>query len=232
VQIGRDAVSVVQAAPHRRRTISALLARWSAFGREKLERKEEELRAIRGRILTTLAAMVAATTAPGLAQAQPAGELSLTSEAFAEGANIPLQYSAYGDEVTPPLSWSGLPEGTVTLALILDDPDDGATPYVHWVLYNIPPSAGGLPKGLVGEGALTSPESLAGTVQGLNNRRSPTYYGPEPRRGPAHRYRFNLYALSVQPNLAPGLNAAQLREAMEGNILGQTTLTGMFAAPE
>ncbi|MEX2571608.1 MAG: YbhB/YbcL family Raf kinase inhibitor-like protein [Gemmatimonadota bacterium] len=158
--------------------------------------------------------------------------LTLTSTSFQEGTSIPLRNSAYGDEVTPDLSWSNLPEGTQSLALILDDPDDGATPYVHWVLYNIPPEAGGLPEGLTGEGTLTEPAQIAGTTQGLNNRNNASYYGPEPRSGPAHNYRFNLYALSLEPNLPEGLGADELREAMSGNILGETTLTAPFQAPE
>jgi len=159
------------------------------------------------------------------------GRLTLTSPSFAEGAMIPLRHAAYGDEVTPPLNWRNLPAGTRSLAIILEDPDDGATPYVHWVVYNIPATATGLPEGLPDAAVLTAPSQLAGTTTGFNNRRNATYYGPEPRRGdPAHRYQFHLYALSLEPNLDDSLNAAALRQIMRGSILAETVLTGMYQA--
>ena len=145
---------------------------------------------------------------------------------------IPERHAAYGAEVTPPLNWRNLPAGTRSLAIILDDPDDGPQPYVHWVVYNIPATATGLPEGLPDVAVLTTPSQLAGTTIGFNNRRNSTYYGPEPRRGdPAHRYRFHLYALSLEPNLEDSLNAAALRQRMQGNILAETVLTGMYQAP-
>jgi Raf kinase inhibitor-like YbhB/YbcL family protein len=190
----------------------------------------------------TIAAALAATISPdreGSSEAAaptemsvPVADLVLTSPAFAHETPIPLRYSAYAEELTPPLEWSGAPEGTLSYALILDDPDDGARPYVHWVLYNIPASLTGLPEGLTGEGVFTEPETVAGVTQGLNNRRRASYYGPEPRRGdPPHGYRFTLYALTAEPTLAEGLNAEGLREAMAGKIAAETVLVGRFAAP-
>jgi Raf kinase inhibitor-like YbhB/YbcL family protein len=160
------------------------------------------------------------------------GGLTLTSPSFGEGAMIPERHAAYGAEITPPLNWRNVPSGTRSLAIILEDPDDGAQPYVHWVVYNIPATATGLPEGLPDAAILTAPAQLAGTTIGFNNRRNATYYGPEPRRGdPAHRYQFRLYALSIEPNLEDSLNAAALRQRMQGNILAETVLTGMYQAP-
>ncbi len=176
-----------------------------------------------------------AVSAAPVEQAEPAEaprDLTLGSSAFTEGSPIPLKYSAYDEEVTPPLDWSDPPEGTRSFALILDDPDDGPTPYIHWVMYNIPADARALPEGLPADEVLTEPAELAGTRYGLNNRRNAGYYGPEPRRGdPPHGYRFHLYALDLEPDLPEGLNADGLREAIEGSVLAETVLVGTFQAP-
>lgn len=180
-----------------------------------------------------VAILASCSVIPGVGSGGVGGSgFTLTSSSFAEGAMVPERHAAYGDEITPPLSWRNVPEGTRSFALILEDPDDGAQPYVHWVVYNIPGAASGLPEGLPDLSVLTTPASLAGTTIGFNNRRNSTYYGPEPRRGdPAHRYQFRLYALSLPPNLDSGLNAAALRDAMQGSILAETVLTGMYQAP-
>ena len=160
------------------------------------------------------------------------GLLTLTSPAFEEGGVIPLRHSAYGEELSPVLNWAGVPEGTLSFALILEDLDDGSRPYVHWVVYNIPADATGLPEGLSGPGVLGLPPELAGTTTGFNSRRGTDYYGPEPPRGAeAHRYRFQLYALSLEPDVEDSLNAAALRQVIEGSVLDQAELTGRFRAP-
>lgn len=163
-----------------------------------------------------------ATAAPAAAQG-----LTLTSPAFGHHGTIPLRNSAYGDNVSPALAWTGAPSGTQSFALILDDPDAGATPFVHWVIYNIPGSATGLPEGIATDAAVANP---AGAHQGLTGLRRPGYFGPRPPAGPAHSYNFRLVALSTPPNLAEGLNKETLLAAIEGNILGETTLTGMYQA--
>ena len=149
---------------------------------------------------------------------------TLSSAAFAHQGAIPSKYSCEGADVSPPLSWSGLPPGTRSLALIVDDPDapDPAAPkmtWVHWVIYNLPPTAQGLP-----EGASALP---AGTLQGMNDWHRTGYGGPCPPIG-RHRYFHKLYALdTVLPDLGRPTKA-MLEKAMKGHILGQAELVGTY----
>ena len=152
--------------------------------------------------------------------------LTLSSIAFANGANMPLIHTCDGSDVSPPLSWSGLPPATRSLALIVDDPDapDPAAPqttWVHWLLYNLPPSNSGLPQGV------TAHALPAGTRAGLNDWQRTGYGGPCPPIG-RHRYFFKLYALdNVLPDLANPSKAA-LEKAMHGHIIDQTELIGRY----
>lgn len=152
--------------------------------------------------------------------------LSLSSSAFASNGAIPAKYTCEGDDVSPPLAWSGVPAGTKSLALIVDDPDapDPAQPrmtWVHWVLYDIPPTASGLPEA-VAKAALPS-----GTREGLNDWGRTGYGGPCPPIG-RHRYFHKLYALdTVLPELNKPKKAA-LESAMQGHILEQATLIGTY----
>jgi len=150
--------------------------------------------------------------------------LSITSESFAAQGEIPRKYTCEGDDVSPPLSWSGAPAGTKSLALIVDDPDapDPKAPrmtWVHWVLYNLPPTAAGLAKAVK-----TLP---AGTQSGKNDWGRAGYGGPCPPIG-RHRYFHKLYALDT---LLEGLatpTKAELERAMAGHILGQAELVGTY----
>lgn len=157
--------------------------------------------------------------------------LELTSPAFAEGQPIPIQYTADGDDVSPPLSWSGVPEGTKELTLICDDPDapDPARPrpdpWVHWVVYKIPPEAKGLPEGIAKE---PKPKEPAGIVQGNNSWPAIGYGGPDPPIG-KHRYVFKLYALDTELSDAPGRDKASLLAAIEGHVLAEGELLGTYA---
>lgn len=150
--------------------------------------------------------------------------LNLISSAFANGANIPAIHTCDGSDLSPPLSWSGAPAATKSLALIVDDPDapDPAAPqttWVHWVLYNIPPNAAGMQQGVT---ALP-----AGTREGINDWQRTGYGGPCPPIG-RHRYFFKLYALDVVlPDLVKPSKAA-LERAMQGHVLGQTELIGLY----
>ena len=152
--------------------------------------------------------------------------LKIESSAFAAGAEIPARYTGDGEDLSPPLAWSGLPSGTKSLALIVDDPDapDPAAPrmvWVHWVLFNIPPLTTGL-----SEGVRTLP---AGTGEGLNDWKRAGYGGPAPPKG-RHRYVFKLYALDEKLNLAGAPTKAQLEKAMRGRVLAQATLIGTYEA--
>ena len=152
--------------------------------------------------------------------------LSITSPAFAERGEIPTRFTCEGEDISPALAWAGLPAGTRSIALIVDDPDapDPAAPkmtWVHWVLYDIPPSSAGLPEA-VKPGALP-----AGTREGSNDWKRTGYGGPCPPVG-RHRYFFKLYALDAQlPDLKRPDKAA-LEKAMKGHILAQATLLGTY----
>ena len=152
--------------------------------------------------------------------------LELTSSAFPDKGEIPIECTADGADVSPPLSWSGVPPETASLALIVDDPDapDPQAPkmtWVHWVLYNIPPSATGLPE------AVKSQDLPKGTREGLNDWKRTGYGGPCPPIG-RHRYYHKLYALdTVLPDLGKPTKK-DLEKAMEGHILAEATLVGTY----
>ncbi|MQA89827.1 MAG: YbhB/YbcL family Raf kinase inhibitor-like protein [Gemmatimonas sp.] len=179
-----------------------------------------------GLFLTAGILLFAGAGAPASAQ------IVLESSAFDAGEPIPLLHSAYGDNVSPALSWSNLPDGALSLALILDDPDAPTPePFVHWVIYNIPASATGLPEGLPADETLAD-ESVTGATQGPSGLDRPGYFGPRPPAGPVHNYNFRLYALSSEPNLDGGLSADELREAISDDILGEATLIGTYQASD
>jgi Raf kinase inhibitor-like YbhB/YbcL family protein len=150
--------------------------------------------------------------------------MDLSSTGFISGGDMPRQYTCEGDDLAPPLSWGGVPDRTRSLALIVDDPDapDPAAPkmtWVHWVLFDIPPSATAIP-----EGGRPLPD---GTREGSNDWHRTGYGGPCPPVG-RHRYFFKLYALdSLLPDLRKPTKA-ELERAMQGHVLAQTQLVGTY----
>jgi Raf kinase inhibitor-like YbhB/YbcL family protein len=154
----------------------------------------------------------------------------LTSTAFADGEPIPRDHTGEGDDLSPLMTWTGLPPGTKSLALVCDDPDAPTPrPWVHWVIYNIPADAGGLPEGLPRDERLSAPE---GALQGKNSWPSDNvgYRGPMPPPGSGrHRYDFKLYALDAMLNLEPAAATKEsLEQAMRGRVLGQGQLVGTY----
>jgi Raf kinase inhibitor-like YbhB/YbcL family protein len=148
----------------------------------------------------------------------------LSSSAFADQGEIPTRYTCQGDDCSPPLSWSGVPAGTTSLALIVDDPDapDPAAPkmtWVHWLLYNLPAETTGL-----AEAVRALP---AGTREGVNDFKRTSYGGPCPPIG-RHRYFHKLYALDTTLPDLNSPNKAALERAMAGHILAQTQLMGTY----
>jgi Raf kinase inhibitor-like YbhB/YbcL family protein len=152
--------------------------------------------------------------------------LSLTSPVFTHNGAIPKLFTCQGKDISPALHWSGLPNGTKSVALIVDDPDapDPAAPkrvWVHWVLYNLPPGATGLPE------AVNATRLPAGTREGKNDWDRLGYGGPCPPIG-RHRYFHKLYALDV---VLPDLKhptKADLLKAMEGHVLEKSELIGTY----
>ena len=152
--------------------------------------------------------------------------LKLTSSAFTHQGDIPARYTCDGEDISPPLTWTDLPTGTKSLALVVDDPDapDPKAPkmtWVHWVLYNMPPTATGLPE------AVRAEDLPKNTLEGVNDWKRTGYGGPCPPVG-RHRYFHKLYALDAElPDLGEPTKA-KLEGAMKGHILGQAELMGTY----
>jgi Raf kinase inhibitor-like YbhB/YbcL family protein len=153
--------------------------------------------------------------------------LTFHAEPFADGQPIPRRHTGDGEDLSPALSWSTLPAGTVELALIVDDPDAPRDePWVHWVIYKIPATAAGLAEG---RPQATHPDDPAGSVQGRNTWGTVGYRGPAPPKGHGvHHYHFKLYALGEALDLEPGLDKHELMNAMSGHILGHGELVGTY----
>jgi Raf kinase inhibitor-like YbhB/YbcL family protein len=152
--------------------------------------------------------------------------LTIRSAAFADGDEIPVRYTCEGADASPPLDWSGAPARTKSFALVVDDPDapDPAAPkmtWVHWVLYDMPPSAGGLPEG-VATSALP-----AGTRSGRNDWKRTSWGGPCPPIG-RHRYFFKLYALDALLGDLGTPTKPRLEQAMKGHVLAEAQLMGTY----
>jgi Raf kinase inhibitor-like YbhB/YbcL family protein len=153
----------------------------------------------------------------------------VTSSAFTQGHPIPKKYTGEGADVSPPLAWSGIPDGTKELVLICDDPDAPNGDWVHWVFYNLPPDTKGLPEGVPRKSKLKEPH---GAIQGKNSwpdGENIGYRGPMPPRGHGvHHYYFKLYALDTPITAEPGLNKKALAEKINDHILGEGVLMGTY----
>jgi Raf kinase inhibitor-like YbhB/YbcL family protein len=147
----------------------------------------------------------------------------IRSSALRDGEAIPSKYTCDGEDVSPPLSWSGAPEGTKAFALICDDPDAPAGVWVHWVAFDLPSSATGLP-----EGVPPREEISGGGLQGKNDFRKIGYGGPCPPSG-THRYEFKLSALDAKVGLRAGSTKKELLAAMKGHVLDEAKLTGKYS---
>lgn len=147
----------------------------------------------------------------------------LTSTAFAAGEKIPRKYTCDGDDISPPLQWSDAPQNTQSFALISDDPDAPVGTWVHWVLYNVPGTSTSLPEAVPKQDELPD-----GSRHGRSSWGRSAYGGPCPPGG-THRYFFKLYALDTVLELAAGAGKEQLLQAMEGHILAQTELMGLYS---
>jgi len=152
--------------------------------------------------------------------------LRIASPAFENNARIPAPFTADGANVSPPLSWEKPPEGIVSFALIMDDPDAPRMTFTHWMIYNIAGKLAGLPEGVPAKETLPD---LGGAKQGLNDFGKFGYGGPAPPRGPVHHYHFRLYALDANLSLGPRAGKVDLEQAMKGHILGQAELVGLYS---
>jgi Raf kinase inhibitor-like YbhB/YbcL family protein len=187
-------------------------------------------------ILATAAALSAQT--PG-GSGQPTGQpprpaLTLTTAAFPDGGPIPAKYTQAGEQVSPALAWTNVPPGTVSFVLHMRDPDVARNKttedQVHWLVWNIPGAATGLP-----EGVPKGPNLADGSMQ--ISASGPVYRGPgAPASGPMHHYTFELYALDAKMDVQPGADAWETRtalwKAMQGHILGKAVYVGLFRRPQ
>ena len=186
--------------------------------------------------VTIVSAIALAMTMPSLAQDME-DTITVTSSIFDHHGMVPEENSAYGANTSIDLNWSNLPAGTQSLALICDDPkvvEIGMmeTPFVHWVVYNIPASASGIPGGLSSE-AEPRASGLAGMINGNNGLGRPGYFGPRPpANGQLHQYDFRIYALDADLDLDAGLGKDQLLEAIDGHVLGTGLLMGHYERKE
>jgi len=153
--------------------------------------------------------------------------LTIRSSAFADQARIPKRFTGDGEDVSPELSWSGVPAGAKELALICDDPDAPTPePWVHWVIYKIPTTATGLRENVPKTGSISEP---AGVMQGVNSWGTIGYRGPAPPKGHGvHHYHFKLYAVDTALNVAAGVDKKKLLSAMQGHIIAQGELVGTY----
>jgi len=152
--------------------------------------------------------------------------LLISSPAFSDGGPIPRAHTCDAADLSPPLSWSGVPDDAKSLTLIMDDPDAPGGTFVHWVMYGIPNDATGLPSGVPTEPQLEQPVPAR---QGKNDFKKTGYGGPCPPPGAPHRYMFKLYALAEALDVPPGATKAVLLKAMEGKIVAEAVVTGMYA---
>ena len=178
-------------------------------------------------VVIVLAGLTAGGAAAQGRENEEVMSLAITSPAFSEGAEIPTVYTCDGDDLSPELNWAGVPDGTRSLALIADDPDapDPAAPkmvFVHWILYNLPPDAAGLPKDVGWDGLPSGP------LEGLNAWVRTGYGGPCPPIG-EHRYFFKLYALDTGLTPLDEPTKANLLKAIEGHVLAEAQLMGTYA---
>jgi Raf kinase inhibitor-like YbhB/YbcL family protein len=156
---------------------------------------------------------------PSTAQTQ----IQLTSSDFRHGDAIPKVHSCEGDNLSPALSWTGVPVERRSLALICEDPDAPRGTYVHWVLYNLSGETVELSRGVP-----TVPELPSGACQGRNDSGEIGYTGPCPPPGKPHRYYFRLYALDIMLSLPYGVSQPELERAMANHVLAQGTLMGTY----
>jgi Raf kinase inhibitor-like YbhB/YbcL family protein len=169
----------------------------------------------RNLVLTPLMSLIVSML-PSVSVAAAASKLLITSPVISDGATIPTQFTCSGAGQSPPLSFSGVPPGTKSLALLVEDPDAPAGTFVHWIVYDIPPD---------------SPGFKAGASEGksaANGAGSDKYMGPCPPPGKPHHYHFKLFALDTNPDLGTAPNARAFQRETEGHVIQSAELVGIF----
>jgi len=148
--------------------------------------------------------------------------LAISSTAFSNGGMIPSRYTCDGANISPPLQWSGLPAGTKTVALIVDDPDAPAKTWVHWVVYDLPANTTQLPENIKPQ------ENIGGGGKNDTNDFKKIGYGGQCQQSGTHVYLFKLYAVDIQTSLGPGATKDELLKTMESHVMAQGELVGKY----
>ena len=198
---------------------------WFARVTEFNEGETKQIMGLRRFIVITLLFITSALFFPRtfeLRAEEGVMDLDVTSSAFGPNGLIPRKYTCDGDDVSPPLAWSGVPQNSANLVLISDDPDAPMGTWVHWVLYDLPPQTASLPEHVPPLETLAS-----GAQHGRTDFGKLGYGGPCPPSG-THRYFFKLYALDVKLNLDSGATKKQVEKAMKGHILAEGNLVGRY----
>jgi Raf kinase inhibitor-like YbhB/YbcL family protein len=147
----------------------------------------------------------------------------LSSSAFNNLEKIPERYSNYGDDVSPSLQWSNVPQDPQSFAIVMDDPDAWPSTFTHWIIFNIPINKSGLTEGI--------PQDLTlqdGSKQGKNDFGNIGYNGPRPPSGQTHHYKFTIYALEKVLDIEGGVSIQGFLKAISGHILAKGTLVGLY----
>ena len=149
----------------------------------------------------------------------------LKSPSFSQGSIIPKKFTCEGENISPELIWENLPEGTVSLVLICEDPDAPVGIWTHWVLYNIPTGLHSIPENLNSQEELIAQEKI---LVGMNDFKKLGYGGPCPPPGKPHRYFFRLLALNAKLDQKTGLNRDQVLAAIKGQVIKEAQLVGLY----
>jgi Raf kinase inhibitor-like YbhB/YbcL family protein len=169
----------------------------------------------------SLAACRPTVPPPGAPPGVEVASITVTSKSFPSNGPIPIDYTCDGKEISPQITWSSPPEGTKSLALVVDDPDAASGTFTHWLVYNLPPETTSLAEGV-------DPATIGAKI-GMNDFEQVRYGGPCPPKMQIHRYRFHLYALNAELALPDGANRAKVDTTMNGHVLGEGTLYGQFS---
>jgi Raf kinase inhibitor-like YbhB/YbcL family protein len=149
--------------------------------------------------------------------------ITITSTAFSAGNPVPAKFTGQGINISPDLAWSGAPTGLRSYAVICDDPDAPSGTWVHWTIWNIPPSTTSLPEGVASDETLPD-----GSIQGITSSGHSGYGGPMPPKGNAHHYYFRVYALDIMLTIDASALRSELDSAMQGQVLSQGQLMGTY----
>ncbi len=172
-------------------------------------------------LLSIVLATAGCTTNQGNNTSNQSG-MALNSSAFSNDGAIPVKYTAKGDNLSPPLSWSSAPNNTKSFAVLCQDPDAAGGNFTHWIIFNLPANTSQLNEAVPANGTLAN-----GAKQGNNDFGKVGYSGPDPPSG-VHHYVFTVYALDSELNLNPGANKSDFLNAIKGHVLAQGTLTGTY----